>query len=44
MYHEEAPILARPAEVPDGLRPLIDRAVDEDTEIDDGDGAAVAAK
>jgi hypothetical protein len=41
VYHEEAPILARPAEVPDGLRPLTGRAVDKDIEIDDGDAAAV---
>jgi len=42
-HHEEAPVLARAAEVPDGPRPSIGGAVDEDVEIDDGDAAAVRA-
>jgi hypothetical protein len=39
-YHEEAPVLARPADVPDRLRPLLGRAVDEGVEVDDGDAGA----
>lgn len=41
-YHEEAPVLASPAEVPDRLRPLLGVAVEEDAEIDDGDGVPAA--
>ena len=39
MYHEEAPLFARPAEVPDRLRPLMGFAIDEEVEVDDGDAA-----